>query len=426
MNNYTLLKSILSHPWAITPSHAEAYYPAVMNLFKGIDPQKHHANETQTIYATILTAGAGKSSKASFSNNTPSANNQVVAVIPVKDVIVKYSVDCGPVGTETIASWIAQADQNPKVAAIVLDFDSGGGDGMAMPFISKVIRDTSKPIIAYCGNGITASAAYGIASNCDEIYATFNTDEIGSIGTYITIADFKGYYEKQGLKVHEIYASKSTDKNKPFMDALDGNYDNLRKNVIDPFNEQFISMVQTNRPNVNKEVFTGKLYTAQDAIKMGLIDGFKTLDEVISRAFELAGITGSNDSSKNSNSNTMFGKKTTQFAALIAFAAAKPEERTQEMLDAVNSELQSSGIDGVLMERSSIISRDAFQAEQTARTNAETALNTANERITELESLAKENNIPLSGNKSEGGASAVEDDLTDTDKEAARLKAKLA
>lgn len=390
--NYKLLKSVLSHPWAITPAAAEGYYPSIMNLLKGIDPGKTVNKEVTELYASF---NSSEKKSASFSNEKPQGNNQVVAIIPIKDVIIKYDAECGPYGTETISQWILRADQNPNVSAIILDIDSPGGDGMAVQYISDVIKNASKPVLAFCGNGTTASAAYWIASNCTEIYATYETDEIGSIGTYITIADFKSYYEAQGLKIHEIYATKSTEKNKPFKDALDGKYDNLRANVIDPFNEQFINTVKANRPDVNEKVFKGTLYSAKDAIEMGLIDGLKTLDEVIQRAFELS--STENSGSTNSNTKNMFGSKNkTTFAALMAFAALKPEERTPDMLTGVNAELKANGLDAELVSSEALsASAEKISGLEASLNGAKAELNTAKTRITELEEMATENKIKL-------------------------------
>lgn len=399
-HNYKLLKSVLSHVWAITPAAAEAYYPSIINLLKGVDAGLNTNIVTREVVEMYATAVSGEKKSAAYSNDKPSGNSKVVAIIPIKDVIIKYDAECGPYGTETVAQWILRADQNPNVSAIILDIDSPGGDGMAVQYISEVIKNASKPVIAYCGNGMTASAAYWIASNCKEIYATYETDEIGSIGTYITIADFKAFYEAQGLKIHEIYATKSTEKNKPFKDALEGKYDNLRTNVIDPFNEQFINTIKENRPNVNESVFKGALYSAKEAIEMGLIDGLKTMDEVVQRAFELS--SSENSSSTNSNTKNMFGNKKTTFAALTAFAALKPEERTPDMLAGVNAELKANGIDGELMSTEVIAANaKSLSDEKAALVKANADLATANTRVTELEAMAKENGIKTTKEKTD-------------------------
>jgi ClpP class serine protease len=50
-------------------------------------------------------------------------------------------------------------------------------------------------------DGIAASAAMWIASAAShEIYTTQKTDMVGSIGVYTTVADWYGYFAKEGFE----------------------------------------------------------------------------------------------------------------------------------------------------------------------------------------------------------------------------------
>lgn len=384
MKNPYLISSILRGVWAIDPVSAEGFYPLVHNLLLG-----KYTDTATTVTEPIKVAMHSRS----YSDNTQNQDKDgVVAVIPLKGVVTKNDQFCGPEGTETLSQRIKQAAANPQVAAIVIDVDTPGGEGGACLLPSQAIREArnSKPVLAYVGNGMCASAGYFISSNTDEIYATFDTDQIGSIGTYITLADFKSYYKKEGLPIHEVYATKSTNKNRLYRDALNGKYDELRKRDIDPFNQVFLNTVMENRGiESDSEALTGKLYYANDAIEIGLIDGLKSFDEVIDRAFELAENyqpTNTKNNSKSNNSNNMFGK----FKALSAFAKTNAEERTPEQLDAVNQELQANGISGFLMEATEDLNSaaDVNQAIANAATQVNTAnneRNTAQAEVTRLE-----------------------------------------
>lgn len=107
---------------------------------------------------------------------------------------------------------------------------------------------------------------------------------MGSIGTYLTIADYEKYYEQKGIRLVEIYASLSKDKNKDYFEALNGNLEPLRK-VADKFNEMFISSIEKNRDGkltASREVWgTGKVYFAEEALKLGLIDEINSFSNTL-------------------------------------------------------------------------------------------------------------------------------------------------
>ncbi len=284
MNNFSLLSSIVSGPWAIEPIFAQGYLPLVDSLLRGTPFSAEKGVETEYIPTLKGSSNYGRSS-------ANDSDEKFVQVIPVKGVITKNDQYCGPSGTETLSRRIKSAANNPQVAGIILDFDTGGGEGMACQLPVQTIEEVREkiPVVANVGNGICASAGYYIASACDEIYASFPNDGIGSIGTFMTLADMKGYYESKGLNIMEVYASKSSNKNLPYLEALKGNTDLLKKEVLDPFNQEFLDTVMKHRGlDASSIAHTGKMFRAAEAQSEGLIDGIKKESEIISRVFDLA------------------------------------------------------------------------------------------------------------------------------------------
>lgn len=363
-----LLTAIFTGVWAIHPESAQAYLPLIGNIMTG------KAEKPKSESLPILTSYVGGISGA--------ASNDRVGIIEMKAPVVKYDTWCES-GTESISKLINEMAADSSVKAIIIDIDSPGGEAGAVPILLQSILKAKekKPVIAYSGNGLTASAAYWIAAACTEIYATFDTDMIGSIGTYLTIADVKAYYESQGLKLHEIYASKSKDKNGVFRQALEGNYEPIIKEYIDPVNNQFIADVKSGRPNVKEEVFSGKVYFAKDALSLGLIDGILSFEEVVDRSIEL-----SKDSKNFNTPNSMFGSK---FKALEAFGKKATAERTAEDIQAVNEELKANGIDMVLVgsaDHAALVADAGKVADLTSKVSAlEATEKTSKEKITNLE-----------------------------------------
>ena len=95
------------------------------------------------------------------------------AIIPVHGTMLKYGTMCS-YGTTEIASVIDEAAQAKSISSILLDMDSGGGSVDAIAPLIDAIRSAQskrKAVVAYCD--LCASAAYYVASYCNEIVAGY-------------------------------------------------------------------------------------------------------------------------------------------------------------------------------------------------------------------------------------------------------------
>ena len=181
----------------------------------------------------------------------------------------------GYYGAYAIAAKINACKSN----CIVLNIDSGGGTIDSIPIIVQAIKDAranNKTVIANVAS--CCSAAYWVASACDYIYADSELSIIGSIGVMVQHVDYTKYLEDQGISIKHIYASKSADKNGEYREAQKGNFEPYELS-LDKVVDVFIEHIKTNRKDVNPSCFTGKIYSAKEAIELGLIDAiipFKT------------------------------------------------------------------------------------------------------------------------------------------------------
>ena len=98
----------------------------------------------------------------------------------------------------------------------------------------------------------------------------------------LSFQDFAPFLEKYGVKVHELYAPESTEKNKAWRDLKEGNDKTILQNLSE-YNARFVSSVKAYRPDAKEEVFKGNTYNAKKAKSLGLIDEIMTLNEVISQ-----------------------------------------------------------------------------------------------------------------------------------------------
>lgn len=222
------------------------------------------------------------------SKNQSELPENAVAIIPLHGTMLKYGTYC-EYGTVEIADLIREAADNPKVAGILLDIDSGGGAVDAIAPILDALeynRSLEKSSVAFCD--LAASAAYYAALGCDEIIANNSISaEFGSIGVMMSFPDYAKYYENAGIKVHTIYSNLSDYKNAPFEAAKKGEYDKIKAEELDPLARKFQDAVKNKRGDKLKHdtegLLSGRMFYQDDALAVGLIDHVGNLDFAVSR-----------------------------------------------------------------------------------------------------------------------------------------------
>lgn len=272
------LHSLINRPWYIEKSFAQAHLPLLNTILDG--KMGDFINEDEEKDDPFILSTDHQSKK-------PGATARNVVVFPIKSAIYKYDQFCGPMGTKSMIAYLEEFENDSSIAGIVLDVDSGGGQVSGTPEFYDFLKNYSKPIVAYT-DGYMCSAAYYLSAATNEIIANKRAEHIGSIGAYTMILDLNGYYEKMGAKLHTIYATRSTEKNKGYNDALEGNYETYIKEQLDPIVDDFIQDMKAARPSLDEAVFKGATYNANKSLNMGLIDSIGSLRDAIDRVFSLA------------------------------------------------------------------------------------------------------------------------------------------
>lgn len=400
--SFNLASSILRGAWVIDPAFARSQIPFLVNIVNGTtqfdaltDDEK---KEFEPYSYAVSNNVASVMASANYGENGKPENTKYVRVIPVVGVMMKYSQDCGPRGTMDIGRNIEQAANDKDTDAIIIKFDTPGGMVSGIQTFSDKIKSAreKKPVIAFVDDGLCCSAGYWAASSCTEIISSQKTDTIGSIGVYITLADFKGMFEKQGLKIHEIYADQSTGKNSSYREAMKGNYKPIKAEDLNPIAELFINTVKENRAgklNAAKgDPFKGDTFMAERALEIGLIDSIGSLEFAVNRAAELSNASTSathqNENLNLTNTDMKMKIMSSQvaLAALLAvsFASGETEkevELTAANLETINAKLTSdaSAIDA---HAATIATHEATIAERNETIATQTS------KITKLESMS--------------------------------------
>jgi protease-4 len=310
-----IISAIARGQWLIDFQEARAYMPIALRILNGEKAFEDSDEEEKPVAPLIFfkdTAGNMAQMSANIDNSAniyDGAPKGSIAVIPFKGPVMKED-NCGTPGTATLASWIKQADSSENIQAIIIDTDGPGGNVHGTFEFSDIVKNTQTPVVAYI-DGLAASATYGGIVGANHIMASHDIARIGSIGTMITLFNWEEYDKKLGVKEIVINADGSPDKNKSYYEALAGNDKLIKQETLNPLNEIFHRTVTQGREGKlqidakTNEPLTGKVYLAQDAIKMGLIDSIGTFEEAIKKAYELA----QSESGKQSESESGSGRK---------------------------------------------------------------------------------------------------------------------
>lgn len=283
------LHKIINGIWFMDSASAANYLPLVASYIQGekadVRSQKQGEPEISKdkIQFAERSSGVYVLSEYGRYSSPEEAPRDCIAVLHVTDAITKYDQECGPSGMKTKSDILQRCYSNSEIKGVALVIDSGGGEGMAMRLMAQTILERNKPVICFIDD-FAASAAYGIASACDYVVANSNQARIGSIGCYMTVADYREYWKLKGIELKEIYAPQSKDKNKDYIDAINGDTKGIEK-IAETYCENFLTMVESNRNNAltadRSSWGTGKMYFAPEALELGLIDGIDTFSNFL-------------------------------------------------------------------------------------------------------------------------------------------------
>jgi len=425
--DYKVGASIYNKPWLIEPSSAISLLECWEKIItQNVQWKDFSAEEKEGVQKlalllrseSVIFAPASSSEARGFDGFAGADT----AIIPVQGPLMKSDF-CGDFGTASLARFVQLAEDTPSVKTIILLIDSPGGTIDGTEAFSNVIRASHKKTIAFV-DGLAGSAAYWIASSCDEIFAHGETALVGSIGSMMVLRDSSKYDESRGIVLREYYATASKDKNKLFRDALTGDGKALIQELLDPMNDVFLQAVREGRSgkiDLEKEnVFTGKVYTGKAAVQAGLVDRIATLQEAIEYGRSLS------KSTLNLNFNTMAFTRTLKAAKADSFAVEDGGFLvTEDQLNNIEASLAAT--EGVAEKATSDLAQanvklGALQ-EKNASLNARIA--ELEEKITALESSAPElKQTTKSSTDTPPITAAADDDFrTEVDEEVARLKA---
>jgi protease-4 len=247
--------------------------------------------------------GIGKYDKLNFVtiNNYNEAVNlrkggsNRIAVIYAQGNIVDGEGTNENIGGDQFRKIIRKARLDKSVKAIVLRVNSGGGSALASENIWRelqVAKQDGKPVVVSFGD-VAASGGYYIACGADSIFASPNTIT-GSIGVFGVIPDMEDFFKnKLGVTFDGV-------KTAPYADAggihrpLNEAEQKLVQNSIDRTYLQFKQRVAQGRKKdlaYIDSIAQGRVWSGEDAIRIGLVDRVGNLQDAINCAARMAKIS---------------------------------------------------------------------------------------------------------------------------------------
>jgi signal peptide peptidase SppA len=269
MTHTHLINAVFAQPWLVTPS-------------------AHHA-VAELVKAHVLSPTARQREGTDICGGAVELESMTVeegvAFIPVGGVIGRkltgFEKGAGAVDVYDVETDLDEAEDDPRVSAIFLVFDSPGGMVNGTPELAERIEQSTKPVYAWV-SGMACSAAYWLACACEGIFAT-KTAEVGSVGVYIPWIDQSKAFENAGLSSEPITSGPLKALGFPGTSLSEEQRAHLQESV-DKLAANFKGYVNARRGGeVPDEMMHGQSVMADDALDAGMIDGiYRSLAECVS------------------------------------------------------------------------------------------------------------------------------------------------
>ncbi len=207
-----------------------------------------------------------------------------IAEINLRGTMTKFGSSLSDEGsTLRVRREIRAASRDEDISAILLNIESPGGTVAGTKELSDEVANAQlfKPVTAFIED-IGASAAYAVASQAGQIFAN-EPAMVGSIGTFLVVADFSRMAANEGIEVHVIKAGEFKGAGTPGTEITTAQIAEWQR-LVNQSNELFLSSVARGRKfsiAQVRQLADGRVHIAADALSLGLIDGVRSKDEVI-------------------------------------------------------------------------------------------------------------------------------------------------
>lgn len=249
-----------------------------------------------------VAGGSGEEENVNERAVVEGGGERAVAMIRICGMITPadsrgWSADRSEASAPRIRRLLRKAQNDGRVAAVLLDMNTPGGEVVASDEIRKAVDDVrraGKPVVT-CIHSMGASGGYYIASGSNWIVAN-RLSITGSVGVIISAYQYDGLLGKIGVKPLVYRSGK-------FKDILSGAREMTpeEKAYIDYMVRQsfheFCAVIAAGRPEhfadadavLKADFANGAPLSGADALRYGLIDELGDFDAAVAKARELCG-----------------------------------------------------------------------------------------------------------------------------------------
>jgi protease-4 len=217
-----------------------------------------------------------------------------IALIYASGEINMGNGDDESIGSESLSKTIRTAREDTTIKAIVLRINSPGGSSLASDIIWRELDLASKvkPLIVSMGS-VAASGGYYIATPADTILAdpTTITGSIGVFGMLFNAQEF--FKNKLGVTTDVAKTNKHADLATIFRPLTPDEKLFIQAEVENVY-DAFITRVANGRKLSKAKVDSigqGRVWCAQDALRLGLVNMIGGLDKAIEIAAKKSHLT---------------------------------------------------------------------------------------------------------------------------------------
>jgi len=277
---------VLSGPWAIEPGKLL---------------------ELQAIYASHVRGEQIDIAAVEARLGRPLANEQRayeivdgVAIISIEGVVAKkmnmFSQISGGASSQLARQSLLDAKNDPAVHSIIQYIDSPGGtvDGTQSYSDTVFASREAKPIVTL-GSGTMASAAYWFGSAASAVYIADGTTSVGSIGIVGAHKDISAAEAARGVKTTELTAGKFKRVASQYAPLSEDGRQSIQEQ-LDYMYSMFVGDVAKYRgvsaDVVLRDMAEGRMFTGQQALDAGLVDGIMSLDALVEKLNQDRGASG--------------------------------------------------------------------------------------------------------------------------------------
>lgn len=184
--------------------------------------------------------------------------------------------------------------KDDTIKAIILRVNSPGGAVAPSQEIYEEVKKAAqkKPVVVSMG-AVAASGGYYISAPATKIIANPGT-LTGSIGVIMEFPNISGLMDKIGVKTEVVKSGRHKDIASVFR-GIGEEERQILQGVMDNVHDQFMQAVAEGRKlEISKvrEIADGRVFSGEQALQAGLVDGIGNMEDAVLEAGKLGGISG--------------------------------------------------------------------------------------------------------------------------------------